>query len=78
MTAAEIVDQIPPGGPYPNGTVAFVTAVDRTLGAPIVSCDGELTYSGTKTLIDVEEYRRQDSLLSDGLANEGVRCTRRR
>jgi hypothetical protein len=54
--AGEIVEQIPPGGPYPDGTVAVVTAVDRTLNAPVVSCDGQLTYSETNTLFDVEEY----------------------
>jgi len=55
-SAAEIADEIPPGGPYLDGPDALIAAVGRQLDAPVVSADGDLTHPETKKLIAVEEY----------------------
>jgi len=57
IMAARIADEIPPQGPYLDGVDALVAAVGRTLDAPVVSADGDLTHEETKRVLDVEEYR---------------------
>jgi len=56
VTAAEIADEVEPGGPYLGGLDALIAAVGRELGAPIVSADSDLTHDMTKQVVDVEEY----------------------
>lgn len=56
VTAAEIADEVEPGGPYLGGLDALIAAVGRELGAPVVSADSDLTHEITKQVIDVEEY----------------------
>jgi predicted nucleic acid-binding protein len=56
ITAAEIADEIGPGGPYLDGMDALIAAVSRELDAPVVSADGDLTHPETKRVIDVNEY----------------------
>lgn len=55
--AGEIADEIAPGGPYLDGPDALIAAVGRELDAPVVSGDGDLTHTETKTVIEVEEYK---------------------
>ena len=56
ITAAEIADEIGPGGPYLDGPDALIAAVGRELNAPVVSADGDLTHRETRAVIDVEDY----------------------
>ena len=56
VTAAEIADEVEPGGPYLGGLDALIAAVGRELDAPVVSADNDLTHEVTKQVIDVEEY----------------------
>ena len=55
--AGEIADEIGPQGPFLDGVDALVAAVGRSLDAPVVSADGDLTHEETKRVLDVEEYR---------------------
>ena len=55
--AGEIADEIGPQGPFLDGVDALVAAVGRTLDAPVVSADGDLTHEETKRVLNVEEYR---------------------
>lgn len=55
--AGEIADEIGPQGPFLDGVDALVAAVGRSLDAPVVSADGDLTHQETKRVLDVEEYR---------------------
>lgn len=59
ITAAEIADEIGPGGPYLDGPDALIAAVGRELNAPVVSADGDLTHRETRAVIDVEDYTDQ-------------------
>ena len=59
ITAAEIADEIGPGGPYLDGSDALIAAVGRELNAPVVSADGDLTHSETRAVVDVENYTDQ-------------------
>lgn len=61
-SAAEIVDEIQPGGPYLDGSDALIAAVGRQLDAPVVSSDGDLTHrrrrsSSQSKRIDTEIQR---------------------
>lgn len=56
VTAAEIADDVGPGGPYLDGLDALVGAVGRELDAPVVSADSDLTHEETMQVIDVELY----------------------
>lgn len=55
-TAAEIADEIEPGGPYLGGMDGVILAVGRDLDAPVVSRDNDMTHEKTKEVVDVEEY----------------------
>lgn len=57
VTAAEIVDEMGPEGPFLSGMDGLVAAVGRELDAPIVSADGDLTHPETRKVVEVEEYR---------------------
>lgn len=57
IEAAYITDEIGDRGPYLDGVDAIIAAVGRTLDAPVVSADGDLTHSATKRALAVEEYR---------------------
>lgn len=57
VTAAEIVDEVGPQGPYLGGMDALIAAVGRELDAPVVSNDRDLTHPETKKIVDVDEYR---------------------
>lgn len=57
VTAAEIADEIEPGGPYLDGPDALIAAIGRELDAPVVSSDGDLTHEKTKKVVDIVEYR---------------------
>jgi len=57
VVAGEIADDIGPQGPFLTGMDALIAAVGRELGAPVVSADGNLTHSSTKSVVDIEEYR---------------------
>jgi predicted nucleic acid-binding protein len=56
VTAGNIADEIPSGGPYLDGLDALIAAVGRELDAPVVSGDSDLTHELTKEVIAVEEY----------------------
>lgn len=56
ITAAEIADEVAPGGPYLDGLDALVAAVGRELDAPVVSADSDLTHPETRNVVEVEEY----------------------
>lgn len=55
--AARITDEIGARGPYLDGVDALVAAVGRTLDAPVVSADGDLTHAETQRVVAIEEYR---------------------
>jgi predicted nucleic acid-binding protein len=55
--AGEIADEIGPDGPFLTGMDGLIAAVGRTLNAPVVSADSDLTHEATKRVVDVEEYR---------------------
>lgn len=57
VIAAEIADEIPPGGPYLDGPDALIAAVGQELDAPVVAGDSDLTHDRTQAVIDVESYR---------------------
>lgn len=57
VTAAEIVDEVGPQGPYLDRIDALVVAVGRELDAPVVSCDSDLTHDEVKNVVEIEEYR---------------------
>lgn len=57
VTAAEIADQIEPGGPYLDGPDALIAAAGRELDAPVVAGDSDLTHEQTQKVVDVEGYR---------------------
>ncbi|GGL57992.1 PIN domain-containing protein [Halocalculus aciditolerans] len=54
--AAEIAEDIQPGGPYLAGMDGVILAVGRDLSAPVVSRDNDMTHEKTKEVVDVEEY----------------------
>lgn len=56
VTAGVIANEIAPGGPYLDGPDALIAAVGRELDAPVVSSDGDLTHTETRTVVDVEDY----------------------
>jgi predicted nucleic acid-binding protein len=57
VSAGEIAAEIGPDGPFLDGVDALVAAVGRTLEAPVVSADGDLTHDATREVVEVETYR---------------------
>jgi predicted nucleic acid-binding protein len=57
ITAAEIVEEIGPQGPFLSGVDGLIAAVGRELDVPVVSGDNDFTHEETKKVLTVEEYQ---------------------
>ena len=56
VTVGHVSDEIALGGPYLIGLDALIAAVGREPVSPVVSEDGDLTHSETKTVVEVEVF----------------------